>query len=232
VTKAEIVAPNSVRFDLSGANDRELPLILGLMPGAAETRESIPTRSRRRPSHRRSAAVPYIVKEVKPGTSVTFVRNPDLLGRGPSDQSRLLEFRRDPLRLLSRRQFPISRRSAKVSTTCARNTIHHAGRPAMTARPLRFRQDCQGSVPTGLPKILSAFVFNTRRPIFADVRVREAIGLLFDADWANKNFFFGLYQRNAGYFDDSELSAVGRAADATERKLLSAFPGAVRGGHP
>jgi peptide/nickel transport system substrate-binding protein len=58
--------------------------------------------------------------------------------------------------------------------------------------------------------------------------VREAIGLLFDADWANKNFFFGLYRRNAGYFDDSELSAVGRPADAIERKLLSAFPGAVR----
>ena len=79
---------------------------------------------------------------------------------------------------------------------------------------LRSGKIVKESFPTGMPKILSAFVFNTRRPIFADIRVREAIALLFDADWANKNFFFGLYRRNAGYFDDSELSAIGRPADA------------------
>src|SRR4051794_12511194 len=32
VTKAEATDPLTVRFDLGGANDRELPLILGLMP--------------------------------------------------------------------------------------------------------------------------------------------------------------------------------------------------------
>ena len=79
VTKAEIVAPNSVRFDLSGANDRELPLILGLMPVLPkhainpdtfeETTFAPPVGSG-----------PYIVKEVKPGASVTFVRNPSYWG--------------------------------------------------------------------------------------------------------------------------------------------------------
>jgi peptide/nickel transport system substrate-binding protein len=80
----------------------------------------------------------------------------------------------------------------------------------------------------GLPKYSSYFVFNTRRPVFADIRVREAIALLFDAEWVNRNFFYNLYRRTTGYFPDSELSAYHRAADPHERELLAPFPGAVR----
>jgi peptide/nickel transport system substrate-binding protein len=79
-----------------------------------------------------------------------------------------------------------------------------------------------------MPKGMSAFVLNTRRPVFADIRVREAILTLFDFEWVNHNFFFDLYHRTASYFDGSELTAHGRPADARERALLAAFPGAVR----
>src|SRR5205814_8363035 len=75
----------------------------------------------------------------------------------------------------------------------------------------------------------SAFVFNTRRPIFSDARVREAIGLLFDAEWVNHNFFFDLYRRTASFFEGSELSARDRPAVDRERALLAAFPEAIRG---
>jgi peptide/nickel transport system substrate-binding protein len=84
------------------------------------------------------------------------------------------------------------------------------------------------SFPNGLPKIFSGLVFNTRRPIFSDIRVREAIGLLFDFEWLNRNFYFGDYRRSASYFEGSELSARGRPADAGERALLAPFPGSVR----
>jgi len=82
-------------------------------------------------------------------------------------------------------------------------------------------------LPNGRPKGMSALVFNTRRPLFADRRVREAVGLLFDFEWINKNYFFGHYRRTASYFEGSELSAHGRAADARERALLAPFPDAV-----
>jgi peptide/nickel transport system substrate-binding protein len=75
---------------------------------------------------------------------------------------------------------------------------------------------------------MAAYAFNRRRQVFADVRVREAILLLFDFEWVNQNFFFGLYQRTASYFDGSELSSHGVAADARERALLAAYPDAVR----
>ncbi len=84
------------------------------------------------------------------------------------------------------------------------------------------------SFPDGLPKLSSGFVFNTRRPIFSDIRVREAIMLLFDAEWVNHNFYFDLYRRSAGFFPGSELSAYHRAADERERALLKPYPDAVR----
>jgi peptide/nickel transport system substrate-binding protein len=64
--------------------------------------------------------------------------------------------------------------------------------------------------------------------VFADIRVRQAIALLFDAEWVNRDFFYNLYRRTTGYFPDSELSAYRRPADARERALLAPFPGAVR----
>jgi len=84
------------------------------------------------------------------------------------------------------------------------------------------------ALPNGLPKLSSDFVFNTRRPVFADIRVREAIALLFDFEWVNRNFFYNLYRRSASFFDDSELSAYHRPADDRERALLAPYPEAVR----
>ena len=83
-------------------------------------------------------------------------------------------------------------------------------------------------LPSHVPKGMAGFVFNTRRPFFEDVRVREALGCLFDFEWVNKNLFGGVYRRTASYFDESELSAHGRPADAAERALLAPFPDAVR----
>ena len=82
--------------------------------------------------------------------------------------------------------------------------------------------------PYGLPKGMQGLVFNTRRPIFADVRVREAILQLFDFEWINHNYFFNLYKRTASYFDGCDLSAHGVPANARERELLAPFPGVVR----
>ena len=77
---------------------------------------------------------------------------------------------------------------------------------------------------TGLPKFASDFVFNTRRPIFADIRVRQAIALLFDFEWINRNFFYDLYRRSASFFDDSELSAYHRPADRASGRCWRPSP--------
>ena len=79
------------------------------------------------------------------------------------------------------------------------------------------------TIKTGMPQPSEFLVFNTRRPVFSDIRVRQALTLLFDFEWINRNYFFGLYARTASFFAGSELSAYGRAADDRERELLKPF---------
>ena len=54
---------------------------------------------------------------------------------------------------------------------------------------------------------IQGFIFNTRREIFQNKKVRKAITLAFDFDWSNKNLFYNQYQRCTSYFSNSELSA-------------------------
>lgn len=68
-------------------------------------------------------------------------------------------------------------------------------------------------VPTATVAYTQAFVFNLRRPKFADRAVRQAFDLAFDFESANKNLFYGLYQRLDSYFDNSELAATGLPED-------------------
>ena len=79
------------------------------------------------------------------------------------------------------------------------------------------------TIKTGMPQPSEFLVFNTRRAAFSDIRVRQALTLLFDFEWINRNYFFGLYTRSPSYFAGSELSAHGRPADDRERELLKPF---------
>src|SRR6266487_5671940 len=80
VAKADAPDPHTVRFDLEGANDRELPLILGLMPVLPKHAIDIATFEETSMSPPIGSG-PYRVSAVKPGASVTLTRNPDYWGR-------------------------------------------------------------------------------------------------------------------------------------------------------
>ena len=70
------------------------------------------------------------------------------------------------------------------------------------------------------PRATRSRTLPSRRAIFSDVRVREAILQLFDFEWLNRTYFFSLYKRTASYFDGCDLSAHGMPANARERELL------------
>jgi peptide/nickel transport system substrate-binding protein len=78
------------------------------------------------------------------------------------------------------------------------------------------------------PKGMEGFAFNLRREPFKDVRLREALAMMFDFEWINANLYSGLYTRTKSFFDQSELASTGRPASEAERALLAPFPGAVR----
>ena len=226
VVKAEKVGERGVRFDLAGANDRELPLILGLM-SVLPKHATDPATFEETTFKPLIGSGPYVVGEVKPGASLTLKRDPNYWGRDLPVNRGLWNF--DEVRFDYYRDantaFEAFKRGLydiRVETDSARWATGYDF-PA-----LREGKVARQTFPTGLPKPSFFFVFNTRRPIFSDIRVREAIGLLYDFKWTNKNLFFGLYGQVGSYFQDSELSALHRPADARERELLAPFPGAVR----
>ncbi|CAN2533242.1 hypothetical+protein [Methylocapsa aurea] len=63
---------------------------------------------------------------------------------------------------------------------------------------------------------------NIRRPVFADPRVRKALGYAFDFEWTNRNLMYDSYKRTSSYFENSDLEAVGVPTPA-ELALLEPF---------
>jgi len=226
VAKAEALGEQAVRFDLSGSDDRELALILGLMPVLAK--HAVKPETFEETSFQAPLGTgPYIVGEVDPGKSVTLKRNPDYWGRDLAINRGLWNF--DEVRFDYYREANTHLEAFKRGLYDLRNE-HDPGRwqTAYDFAAVRDGRVLKEALPTGVPKASSYFVFNTRRAVFSDIRVREAISLLFDFEWINHGYFFDLYQRSASYFDGSELSSHGRPADQREKALLAPFAEAVR----
>ena len=226
VTAVEVEHPHRIRFDLEGSKDRELPLIIAMMPifaahatdadRFAETTLAPPIGSG-----------PYQISEVRPGERVVLTRRPDFWAEDLPVTRGLYRF--DEIRYDLYRDantlfeafkaglydYRVEGDPGRWATGYDIPAVHH-GRIMREALPIHT------------PKGMNGFVFNTRRPFFADIRVREALGHLFDFDWVNRNLFFGLLQRSNSYFAGSDLSSSGRPADARERQWLAGFPGAVR----
>jgi microcin C transport system substrate-binding protein len=73
---------------------------------------------------------------------------------------------------------------------------------------------------------MQGFVFNLRRPMFQDRRVRDAIGLMYDFEWQNKNLSYGFFTRSRSFFGNSEMEAKGLPSPE-ELKILEPFRGKV-----
>ena len=80
------------------------------------------------------------------------------------------------------------------------------------------------TLPDESPSGAQGFFLNTRRPKFADVRVRKALDYAFDFEWTNKNIFYDLYTRTESFFENSDMKASGKPSPA-ELALLEPFRG-------
>jgi peptide/nickel transport system substrate-binding protein len=226
VEKAEVLDPRTVRFDFPNAHNRELPLILGLMP-VLPKHAIDPATFENSTLAKPIGSGPYVVADVDVGKSVTFKRDPNYWGNGLAINRGLWNF--DELRFDFYRDENAYFEAFKAGLYDVRSESDPArwqtGYDFPAVRDGRVIKD---TFTNGLPKFSSDYVFNTRRKVFADIRVRQAIGLLFDFQFVNRDFFYNLYKRSASFFDDSELSAYRRPADERERDLLAPFPDVVR----
>lgn len=223
-----IEAPDAqtVTFDLTGVGDRELPLILAIMPVLprhATDVERFADATLARPV----GSGPYVIADAKAGARLLLRRDPDYWGADIPSQRGFynfdeidIQYFRDGNSLFEAFKAGLLDYREETSTT--------RWSTAYDFPALRDGRVVREALKNDNPKGLEGFVFNTRRPLFQDIRLREALGMMFDFEWVNANLYSGLYTRTKSFFDESELSSAGRPASEKERALLAPFPGAVR----
>ncbi len=218
VARVERVGPDGVRFVFRQSGNRELALIMGLMPVlpshvfqdrrfAATTLQPIP------------GSGPYAIAAVDPGRSIRYRRRPDYWGRRLAVNVGRYNF--DTVEYTYYRDSGIALEAFKADAYDLRFETDPArwatGYELPAASAGRMRRE---SVANGRPAGMRGFVFNTRRRVFADRRVRSALAHAFDFAWVNRVLFHGAYRRSESYFANSDLAALGRP-DRAEIALLA-----------
>jgi microcin C transport system substrate-binding protein len=224
VERVEATGPRTVRFVFKPGDNRELALIVGQVPvlSKAYWAKRAFDRTTLEPP---LGSGPYRVESVEPGRSITYRRVADYWGA------------RLPVNV-GRHNFDTIRYDYYRDTTVAIEAFKAGGydlRQENTAKlwatgydgpPLRQglikKEAIKNEVPTGM----QGWAFNTRRAIFQDRRVREALGLAFDFEWTNAHLFYGAYTRTASYFSNSELASRGLPS-SDELAVLAPFRGRV-----
>ena len=162
---------------------------------------------------------PYAIAEVKAGESVSFRKNKDYWGKNLALNRGVWNF--DEVRLDYYRDANATVEAFKSGLA----DVRIEGDPTRWATGYDFPAVKDGKITLEkiaqrAPAPASGFAFNTRRKLFADARVREALAMAFDFEWANANLFSGAYQRTYGYYAGSELSSLGKPADDREKAIL------------
>jgi len=221
VVKIEKVPPRGVRMIFANGENRELPLILGLMPVLPKHRYDN-GRFNKSTLEPPLGSGPYRVVSVDPGATLVFEKNPDYWAKDLPARRGFYNF--DEIRIVYFR----NRNSLFEAFKKGLIDFFLEDSPSRWATNYDFPAIEAGdvvreTVETGLPKPMFAFVFNTRRPIFKDIRVRRALIKLLDFTWINKSFYHGLVRRTNSYFEGSELASTGHPAEAAEKALLAPY---------
>ncbi|MFP1645519.1 extracellular solute-binding protein [Pontitalea aquivivens] len=231
IASVDQTGPRSVRFTFAEP-DRELALLMGMRPvlkkaqwqgkDFANATQEVPVGSG-----------PYIIDRVEMGKYITLRRNPDWWGRD-------LPFNRgqhnfDELRWDYFGDGGVvfeAFKGGEIDTWRETNAAKWArdyGFPAVTqGRVLK------SEIPHRRPSGIAGLVFNTRRAVFADWRVREALTLAFDFEFINATLNDGSDPRITSYFSNSALGmrpgpAEGRVAQLLEPYAAELIPGVIEG---
>lgn len=224
VAKAEKSGPNEVKFLFKTGGNTELPLLMGQMPVLAKhfwqgkdfsatTLEPI------------IGSGPYVIEHVSPGRSITYKRNPDWWGKSLPVNAGRYNF--DRIRYDYYRDASVALEglfAGKYDFRLENSAKNWA--TAYTSPAVKKGLIVKAEMPNELPSGMQGFVFNTRREIFKDPRVREALTLAFDFEWGNKNVAFNAYKRTNSYFANSELASSGLPSPE-ELKLLEPLRGKI-----
>ena len=215
-----VEGPLRVRFNFATDQNRDLPLMVGGLP--VLPKHFFEGRDFASPlTEPPVGSGPYKITSFEPGRSVTYTRDPNwwaaklptAVGTNNFDRVRVEYFRDSTVAMEAFKAGRVDVRNENIS----KNWAVAYDFPAVQ-NGLVLKKAFDNQLPTGI----QGYALNTRRPMFADRRVRQAIALAFDFEWTNKNLFYGSYLRTSSYFSNTPLAADGLPS-ADEIALLKPF---------
>ncbi len=220
VGQTEVLGKHRIKFSFEGGENREMPLIIGqlpILPRAWWSGKEFDKTTLEFPL----GSGPYRVKEIDPGRSITYERVKDYWARDlPVNKGR---YNFDEIRIDYYRDATVSLEAFKAGELHFRQeNVAKNWATAYDIPAVKNGQMIKEGIPHEQGTGMQAFVFNTRRPMFSDPRVREALGLLFDFEWTNKNLFYGAYTRSNSYFSNTELASSG-LPEGEELEILQRY---------
>ena len=219
VKQAVVVDKSTIRFEFARRN-RELHMIVGSVPvfsrkwGGGKPFDQVVQDTP-------IATGPYLIERVDLGKSITYRRDPNYWGADiPSrrgqfnfDRVHFTYFLDEFARIEAFKAGNFDFVQENVAKNWARSYYGRRFEDGTLVKTELENSNAQG---------MQAFVMNTRRPLFADVRVRRAVSLAMDFEWMNRQLFFNQYVRSYSFFTNTEMAARGLPSDA-ELALLEPF---------
>ncbi len=220
IAKIEKTGEHGVKFTFNEKADREFPLIIAMGP-------IIPKHATSDTFDEPSllpviGSGPYTVDKVEPGTRITFKRNPNYWAKDLPSKKGMDNF--DSVSIDYFKDETTQFEAFKKGLF----DVYPESDPAKWASNYDFPAVTGGAVrkesfSAGTPANMFAFVFNTRKSVFSDRKVRTALSMLYDFEWTNKNLFAGKYSRLGSFWQNSELSSLGKPATNGEKALLQPY---------
>jgi len=224
VDKCEVLGPLRVKFTFKDNTDRELPMLVGGLPILPSKWWA--TRDFEKPTLEPPlGSGPYRITKVDPGRSLTWERVKDYWAKDLPVTRGFNNF--DTVRVDYYRDVNVMFEAFKAGQIDLREDL--TAKDWATAYDFPAVKDglvIKDEVHHEVPQGMQGFIFNTRRPIFADRRVRRALGYMFDFEWFNKNYFYNAYTRTKSYFENSDLASRG-LPEGEELKILEPYRGKV-----
>lgn len=220
IADTAVIGERTVRFNFKPGENRELPLIVGQIPILPKHYWADKEFDRTTLDPPLGSG-PYRIAKVDPGRSLTLERVEDYWGKdlpvnkGQDNFDRLIyDYYRDTtVALEAFKAGAFDYRAENSSKAWASEYDVPAVQNGLLIK---------AEIPHNRTQGMQGFAYNTRRDMFKDKRVRQALALAFDFEWSNENLFYGQYHRTRSYFDNSELAATG-LPEGAELALLEPF---------
>ncbi len=221
-------SPSRVKFTFKHGQNAELPLIVGQL-------SVLPKHYWEQEGHNFDetsleppvASGPYKVGAVTAGRSVEYLRVKDWWGKDlPIHKGR---FNFDKITYDYYRDSNVALEAFFAGEYDVRqeNTAK-LWNSAYDAPPVQDGRVTKGEIKHQRPQGIQGFIYNIRRPVFQDKKVREALSYAFDFEWSNKQFAYGAYKRSRSYYSNSDLESKG-LPQGREMEILEPFRGRIPG---